>query len=225
MDPQDAGADRLRPGQPTRRQPRGGACRPDGGGRPRRRGSSRARGRRLGPRGQSAVVALSRSGTAAGTAYSAQKDAATRYTGIGGNVPQTLVNQACLDIQAGRSDVGADRRGRNMAHPQAIARRRRQSRTGRSRTTPCRSPKASDEGIELAGSRRLAHQAGPTRLCLSDVRAGAADRGGRVVGRPPAPNRRAVVAVQRGGRDNPHAWSRERVVGRRDLRSPDPTTG
>ena len=31
--------------------------------------------------------------------------AATRYTGIGGNVPQTLVNKACLDIQAGRSDV------------------------------------------------------------------------------------------------------------------------
>lgn len=33
------------------------------------------------------------------------KNAATRYTGIGGNVPQSLVNQACLDIQAGRSDV------------------------------------------------------------------------------------------------------------------------
>ena len=33
------------------------------------------------------------------------KDAATRYTGIGGNVPQSLVNQACLDIQAGRTDV------------------------------------------------------------------------------------------------------------------------
>jgi acetyl-CoA C-acetyltransferase len=32
-------------------------------------------------------------------------DAATRYTGIGGNVPQSLVNQACLDIQAGRSGV------------------------------------------------------------------------------------------------------------------------
>ncbi|ADT99302.1 acetyl-CoA acetyltransferase [Mycolicibacterium gilvum] len=31
--------------------------------------------------------------------------AATRYTGIGGNVPQTLVNLACLDIQQGRNDV------------------------------------------------------------------------------------------------------------------------
>jgi len=31
--------------------------------------------------------------------------AATRYTPIGGNVPQSLVNQACLDIQAGRNEV------------------------------------------------------------------------------------------------------------------------
>ena len=31
--------------------------------------------------------------------------AKTRYTGIGGNVPQTLVNQACLDIQEGRADT------------------------------------------------------------------------------------------------------------------------
>src|SRR4051812_20944314 len=33
------------------------------------------------------------------------KNAATRYTGVGGNVPQTLVNQACLDIQGGRTDI------------------------------------------------------------------------------------------------------------------------
>ncbi len=32
-------------------------------------------------------------------------EARTRYTGVGGNVPQTLVNQACLDIQAGRADL------------------------------------------------------------------------------------------------------------------------
>ncbi|MGE2835951.1 acetyl-CoA acetyltransferase [Mycobacterium sp. SMC-4] len=31
--------------------------------------------------------------------------AATRYTGIGGNVPQTLVNLACRDIAQGRADV------------------------------------------------------------------------------------------------------------------------
>lgn len=32
-------------------------------------------------------------------------DARTRYTGIGGNTPQSLVNEACRDIQAGRADV------------------------------------------------------------------------------------------------------------------------
>ena len=31
--------------------------------------------------------------------------AATRYSVVGGNVPQTLVNQACLDIRDGRADV------------------------------------------------------------------------------------------------------------------------
>lgn len=31
--------------------------------------------------------------------------ARTRYSGIGGNTPQSLLNQACLDIQAGRADV------------------------------------------------------------------------------------------------------------------------
>jgi len=31
--------------------------------------------------------------------------ASTRYSGVGGNVPQSLVNQACLDIQRGRADV------------------------------------------------------------------------------------------------------------------------
>lgn len=30
---------------------------------------------------------------------------ATRYTGVGGNTPQSLVNQACLDIAGGRAEV------------------------------------------------------------------------------------------------------------------------
>lgn len=29
----------------------------------------------------------------------------TRYSGVGGNVPQVLLNQACLDVQRGRADV------------------------------------------------------------------------------------------------------------------------
>ena len=33
------------------------------------------------------------------------RDASTQYTGIGGNTPQSLVNQACRDIAAGRADA------------------------------------------------------------------------------------------------------------------------
>ena len=33
------------------------------------------------------------------------QDAATQYTGVGGNTPQSLVNQTCLDIQQGRAGV------------------------------------------------------------------------------------------------------------------------
>ncbi len=32
-------------------------------------------------------------------------DFTSRYSGVGGNVPQSLVNEACLDIQRGRADV------------------------------------------------------------------------------------------------------------------------
>lgn len=33
------------------------------------------------------------------------REAATQYTGIGGNTPQSLLNQACVDIQQGRTEV------------------------------------------------------------------------------------------------------------------------
>ena len=33
------------------------------------------------------------------------EDATSRYSGIGGNTPQSLVNQACLDIQQGRTNA------------------------------------------------------------------------------------------------------------------------
>lgn len=33
------------------------------------------------------------------------KNFSTCYSGVGGNVPQSLLNQACLDVQRGRSDV------------------------------------------------------------------------------------------------------------------------
>ena len=48
-------------------------------------------------------------------------NAATYYTGIGGNTPQSLVNQACLDIQARPRRRGAAGRRRDLAHPDAAA--------------------------------------------------------------------------------------------------------
>ena len=58
---QDAGARRLRTGQPARREPERRTDRPDGGGGPRRRRPAGAGGRRLRTRRQPAVVALPRS--------------------------------------------------------------------------------------------------------------------------------------------------------------------
>jgi len=50
----------------------------------------------------------------------------TSYSGVGGNVPQSLVNQACLDIQRGRADVvliGGGERWRTRTRLRAADRR------------------------------------------------------------------------------------------------------
>jgi len=135
-------------------------------------------------------------------------DAATRYTGIGGNVPQSLVNQACLDIQAGRADVvlitGAEtwrtrtrlRRGGEKA-----------DWTIQPESVPI--PPGSDEVIELAGPAdlriKLDRPAYVYPLFEQALRIAA--------GEAPEDHRRrigdlwsrfsAVAAA------NPHAWSRE----------------
>jgi len=80
--------------------------------------------------------------------------AATRYTGIGGNVPQTLVNKACLDIAAGRSDVvliaGAETwRTRSRVRKAGG----RLDWTSQDDSVPI--AEGSDEGIELAGPSDL----------------------------------------------------------------------
>ncbi|MBV8860281.1 MAG: hypothetical protein JO259_00260, partial [Mycobacterium sp.] len=79
---------------------------------------------------------------------------ATRYSGIGGNVPQSLVNQACLDIQRGRADVvlvaGAE-----------MWRTRTQLRAGGRRLTWT----DQDESVPLAkGGDEDVPMAGPTEL-------------------------------------------------------------
>jgi acetyl-CoA C-acetyltransferase len=76
--------------------------------------------------------------------------AATRYSGIGGNVPQSLVNQACLDIQNGRADVvliaGAETwRTRNRVRAGGA----KPNWTSQDESVPV--AEGSDDGIELAG--------------------------------------------------------------------------
>jgi acetyl-CoA C-acetyltransferase len=75
---------------------------------------------------------------------------ATRYSGVGGNVPQSLVNQACLDIQHGRADVvlvaGAEMWRTRM---QLRAKGKRLIWTDQDESIPL--PKGSDENVPMAG--------------------------------------------------------------------------
>ena len=114
------------------------ARRPDGRRRPRGRRPAGAGSRRLRAHRQPAVLAVPRSWSAAGPTHPRHERRATRYTGVGGNVPQSLVNQACLDIQAGTRRRRADRGRRDLAHPNPRAGPRRASSSGPSRTTRCR---------------------------------------------------------------------------------------
>src|ERR1700753_3277221 len=75
----------------------------------------------------------------------------TRYSGIGGNVPQTLVNRACADIQAGRASVvlvaGAEMwrtRTRLRANGQRLG------STEQDNAVPM--PEGSDENVPMAGA-------------------------------------------------------------------------
>ncbi|EUA35574.1 putative acetyl-CoA acetyltransferase [Mycobacterium xenopi 3993] len=100
----NTGVGRLRPGQSPRRAHRRRTRRLDGRGCARSCRAAGPRGRRLHPRGESAVGAIPRPGLLLAHRIGADKPA-TRYSGVGGNVPQSLVNQACLDIRHGRADV------------------------------------------------------------------------------------------------------------------------
>jgi acetyl-CoA C-acetyltransferase len=75
---------------------------------------------------------------------------ATRYSGIGGNVPQSQVNQACLDIQHGRADVvlvaGAEMWRTRM---QLRAKGKRLTWTEQDESVPM--AQGSDENVPMAG--------------------------------------------------------------------------
>ncbi|MGB6208878.1 acetyl-CoA acetyltransferase [Mycobacterium sp.] len=75
---------------------------------------------------------------------------ATHYSGIGGNVPQSLVNRACLDIQHGRADVvlvaGAEMWRTRM---QLRAKGKRLTWTDQDESVPL--AEGSDENVPMAG--------------------------------------------------------------------------
>ncbi len=153
------------------------------------------------------------------------QQAATRYTPIGGNVPQSLVNQACLDIQ--------QRPQRRRAH-QPVARRgapapgcgpAASKLVGTKQDESVAPAPGSDDEFQMAGPGEIAHPPGPAGLRVPDVRAGAADRGGCHPQRAPAAHRRAVGAVQRGGRRQPARLEPGGADRRGDLRSRARRTG
>jgi acetyl-CoA C-acetyltransferase len=76
---------------------------------------------------------------------------ATRYSGIGGNVPQTLVNRACVDIQAGRANVvlvvGAEMW---RTRTQLRKSNQRLRYTEQDESVPL--PEGSDENVPMAGA-------------------------------------------------------------------------
>ena len=223
--PQNARARRLRPGQPARRRPERRARRPDGAGRPRRRRSPGPRGRRLGAHRQPAVVAVPQPRTACSRNASARPHAESRYTGIGGNVPQSLVNQACLDIQRGQRRHGADR-GRRVAGapgPKVRAGGGKLDWTKQDDSVPV--PHGADDEFVMAGPVELTiHLDRPAYVYPMFEQALRIAAGETSDGAPPS-HRRAVGAVQRRGTAQSARLEPGPGVGRGDLaagpRQPD----
>jgi acetyl-CoA C-acetyltransferase len=138
------------------------------------------------------------------------KDAKTRYTGIGGNVPQTLVNQACLDIQHGRTDVVLIAGAETWRTRQRVRRGgAKPDWTSQDESVPV--AEGSDEGIELAGPGDL--RIGLDRpayvypMFEQALRIAAGER--------PDEHRRRIGELwsqfSAVAATNPHAWSREHL--------------
>ncbi len=146
--------------------------------------------------------------------------AATRYTGIGGNVPQTLVNKACLDIQAGRSDVVL------IAGAETWRTRSRLRKAGgkaewTSQDDSVPIAEGSDEGIELAGPSDLrikldrpAYVYPMFEQALRIAAGESSDDHRRRIGE--LWSQFSAVAAT-----NPHAWSRE-ALSANDIAEPGP---
>ena len=220
---EDAGAGRLRTSQPARREPERRTDRSHGGGGARGRRSAGAGGRRLRTHRQRPVVALPRSGPLLAQRIHAS-DATSRYTGMGGNVPQSLVNQACLDIQSGRADLvliaGAETfRTRTRLRARGV----KPDWTSQDESVPF--AEGANENLPMAGPAELRiHLDRPAYVYPLFEQALRID-----AGESPDAHRRRIGELWSQFSDvaqaNPHAWSQTAVVGRGDLaaerRQPD----
>jgi acetyl-CoA C-acetyltransferase len=135
----------------------------------------------------------------------------TRYSGVGGNVPQTLVNRACLDIQHGGAEVvliaGAETWRTRMA---LRAQGRKLEWTHQDESVPI--APGGDENVPMAGPAELrikldrpAYVYPMFEQALRISTGESIDDHRRRIGELWA--RFNAVAV-----DNPHAWIRERLA-------------
>lgn len=136
-------------------------------------------------------------------------DAVTRYTPVGGNVPQSLVNQACLDIQQGRNDVVLIAGGETWR-----TRTRMKARGERLAGTE------QDESVPLAPSDPEFTMAGPVELRIGLVAPSHVypmfEQALRIAaGQAPDEHRRRIGELwsrfSQVAQGNPHAWSRDAV--------------
>ncbi|NKZ10750.1 acetyl-CoA acetyltransferase [Mycolicibacterium septicum DSM 44393] len=134
-------------------------------------------------------------------------DAATRYTPVGGNVPQSLVNQACLDIQQGRNEVVLIAGGETWR-----TRSRLKSRGERLTGTE------QDASVPMAPSDPEFDMAGPAEIRIGLVAPSHVypmfEQALRIAaGEQPDAHRRRIGELwsrfSQVAEGNPHAWSRE----------------
>ena len=139
-----------------------------------------------------------------------------RYTSIGGNVPQSLVNQACLDIQAGRVDtvlVAGAETWRTRTKVRAAG--GKLDYTKQDDSVPV--PQGAEDEFALAGPVELRiHLDRPSYVYPMFEQALRI-----TAGETPDEHRRRIGELWAGfsqvAQGNPHAWNRESRYGRGDF--------
>jgi acetyl-CoA C-acetyltransferase len=134
-------------------------------------------------------------------------DAATRYTGIGGNVPQSLVNRACLDIRRGHNDVVLIAGGETWrSRTRLRARGEKLVGTVQDESVPL--PPGADDEFLMAGPAEIRIKLDRPAYVYPMF-----EQALRIAsGEPAEEHRRRIgrlwAGFSRVAQDNPHAWNR-----------------